>query len=85
MSYSTSDADDSPFYNTVGLTSVVIGDSVSAIGSYAFYDCNNLAIVSISDSVSTIGNYAFGYCNSLDKRLLCFYRGLHHGDGEEVD
>ena len=32
----------SAFYNCTGLTSVVIGDSVTSIGRYAFSDCTSL-------------------------------------------
>ena len=55
----------SAFYNYSGLTSVVIGDSVTSIGNYAFYNCNSLTSVVIGDSVTSIGNYAFDSCNSL--------------------
>ena len=53
------------FYNCDGLTSVVIGDSVTYIGSFAFYDCDSLVSVTIPDSVTFIGSYAFNYCKNL--------------------
>ena len=43
------------------LASVVIGDSVISIGSYAFASCSNLETVIIGGSVKTIGNYRFFY------------------------
>lgn len=50
--------DDSAFEN-IGLTSVVIPDSVTEIGISAF-NLNNLSSVTIPDSVTLIGTTAFG-------------------------
>ena len=47
------------------LTSVVIGDSVTTIGSSAFEGCRSLTSVVIGDSVTTIGSEAFHYCYKL--------------------
>ncbi|MBQ9085263.1 MAG: leucine-rich repeat domain-containing protein, partial [Clostridia bacterium] len=47
------------------LTSVDIGDSVTAIGYGAFEGCSNLTNIDIPDSVTNIGDYAFNYCTSL--------------------
>ena len=55
----------SPFYNRDALTSVVIGDSVTSIGSNAFYSCDNLATVTIGDNVTSIDSYAFENCYNL--------------------
>ena len=41
------------------ITSVVIEDGVTSIGSYAFTGCGNLASVSIPASMTSIGPYAF--------------------------
>ncbi len=49
--------------NTV--RSVVMGDSVTSIGSHAFYECASLVSASIGNSVTSIGNYAFSGCTSL--------------------
>ena len=47
------------------ITSLVIGDGVTSIGTYAFEDCYNIASVSIGKDVETIGMYAFNKCVSL--------------------
>ena len=47
------------------VTSVVIEDGVTSVGSYAFYDCEKLTSVTIPDSVTNIGNNAFEYCTEL--------------------
>ena len=55
----------SPFYNKSTLTSVIIGDNVTGIGSYAFYDCIGLTNITIPNSVTSIGDYAFYNCSGL--------------------
>ncbi len=47
------------------ITSVIIPEYVTSIGSYAFSDCSNLNSVIIPDSVTSIGDYAFRNCSSL--------------------
>ena len=44
------------------ITSVIIGDGVESIGSYAFEGCVNLQNVNISESVGQIGSGAFNNC-----------------------
>lgn len=53
------------FGNCIGITSVVIPDSVQEIGDYAFKGCTRLKSVVIPNSVQKIGNSAFSYCSSL--------------------
>ena len=52
------------FYYTA-LTSIIIPDSVTSIGSQAFYHCTELTSITIPDSVTSIGNYAFQDCSGL--------------------
>jgi|GEM_PF-3181604 len=47
------------------ITSVVVSDGVTRIGSFAFAHCGALASVTIPNSVTSIGNWAFAYCGSL--------------------
>ena len=49
----------------LGLTSVTIGDNVTAIKAHAFYNCEGITSVRIGNGVTTIGNKAFEECNSL--------------------
>ena len=55
---------ESAFCST-SLTSIVIPDNVTTIGTKAFYSCNNLTSVVIPDNVTTIGKGAFCICSSL--------------------
>ena len=48
-----------------GLTSVIIGTSVTSIGDLAFSNCSGLTTVTIGTSVTTIGNHAFSNCSGL--------------------
>ena len=52
------------------ITSLVIGDGVTSIGSYAFMGCVNLASVSIPESVTGIQMNAFANCVSLKEVTL---------------
>ena len=53
------------FYLNDKITSVVIPDRVTSIGSFAFFSCESLTSVVIGNSVTSIGNYAFHSCESL--------------------
>ena len=46
------------FSACTGLTSVIIGNSVTSIGGYTFSDCSGLTSITIPDSVTSIGGYA---------------------------
>ncbi|GHU94140.1 hypothetical protein FACS1894156_1980 [Bacteroidia bacterium] len=56
-----------PWYNwyNVDITSVVIEQGVTYIGSGAFYGCSRLTSASIPNSVTSIGKSAFQNCTSL--------------------
>ena len=52
-------------YSGNDITTVVVEDGVTSIGTYAFYEMNNLTSVSIGKDVSSIGEQAFYNCDSL--------------------
>ena len=52
------------------LTSVVIGNSVTNIGSNAFNECTSLTSVTIGNGVTSIGNFAFSDCSSLTNIII---------------
>ena len=53
------------FEHCTGLTSVIIGNSLTSIGSYAFSGCSNLTSITIPNSVTSIGSGAFEHCTGL--------------------
>ncbi len=56
----------SAFYKS-GITSVIIPNSVTSIGSHAFSNCDNLSEIDIPNSVTSIGDYAFSNCDNLSE------------------
>lgn len=55
----------SAFYNCVGLTGIILPNSVEYIDDYAFSDCSGLKEITLSTSLKSIGNYAFENCTAL--------------------
>ncbi len=58
------------FAYETGITSIIIPDTVTEIGSCAFYKCDNLKNVDIPDSVTKIGQQAFAECASIASIVL---------------
>ena len=47
------------------ITSVIVGEGVTAVGAYAFVECPNLTEVSLASSVKELKYAAFGGCSNL--------------------
>jgi len=62
---------DNGFLGYTNLTSIILPNGITKIGTYAFYQCTNLESVVIP-TVVIIGNFAFDGCSSL---VTVFYRG----------
>ena len=72
----TSPFNTAPWKNYISsITSVVIGESVTSIGTFAFYCCTSIASVTIPNSVTSIGNYAFDNCPAIIK---CYENSYTH-------
>ena len=54
------------------MTSIIIPESVTSIGSYVFFGCSSLTSIILPDGVTSIGNYAFSGCSSLTS---VYYKG----------
>jgi len=59
-----------PSYISSGITSAVVGNCATSIGSGAFYGCNGLTSITLSNSVTSIGTSAFYGCNGLTNITL---------------
>jgi len=49
------------------ITTVIIGDGISEIGSYAFYGCSKLEKIKLSKRLSVIPAYCFFGCSNLQR------------------
>jgi hypothetical protein len=55
-----------PWYSQrMMIKDIIVGGSVTSIGSYAFYGCDIVERVTISDGVRAIGDHAFAGCDRL--------------------
>src|SRR5690349_21048016 len=52
-------------FQTKGITSVVIPNSVTNIGRDAFYDCASLTNIVLGNGITSIAQTTFGYCIKL--------------------
>ncbi len=53
------------FKDCTNLSSIIIPESITAIGDQAFWNCSNLSSVTIPESVTAIGERAFQNCSNL--------------------
>lgn len=61
-----SSSGDQPWYAyREEITSIQIGEGVTAIGTYAFYNCTKAETVSLPQGLESIGSYAFALCAAL--------------------
>ena len=74
LKYGISSTSARPFRDKTKLRSVVIGDSVTSVDSYAFYGCSSLGNVSKGNKVTSIGEYSFYNCKALTS--LSFIAGI---------
>jgi len=58
------------FEGCLGLTGVILPQSIREIGEYAFYSCLALNIINIPQGVTIINGHTFGQCVSLEKVIL---------------
>lgn len=56
---------DYAFSNCSSLTSVILPDNITSMGSSVFFRCTSLISINIPDGVQSIGNNAFQNCSSL--------------------
>lgn len=56
---------DSSFQNCKRLSSIVIPDTVTSVGTYSFFGCSSLTSIDFGKGLKTIGNAVFYYCSSL--------------------
>lgn len=61
---------DSAFSGCDTLTSIIIPDDITSIGSSAFHGCHSLTDIVLPDSLTTIGSHVFAYCYSLSKIVI---------------
>ncbi len=71
------------FLDCNSLTSVKIGDSVTAIKEEAFRNCRSLYSIEIGKNCKNIGDYAFHACDSLTEIRFADKNGISIGEGNE--
>lgn len=65
------------------ITSVVLEETVTTVGSYAFAGCTALETVVVAGELSSVGTYAFANCTSL--REICFLNSVPAMDETVLD
>lgn len=56
---------DEAFRDCQRLSSIVIPDTVTSVGTYSFFGCSSLTSIDFGKGLKTIGNAVFYYCSSL--------------------
>ena len=57
----------SMIYKGVGVTQLIIQDSVKEIGDHAFCNCHSLKSIELPDSITRVGFQSFAYCDKLQE------------------
>lgn len=65
VKYVVTAIEESAFYGSTELTSIVIPSTINTIGEGAFYNCKQLTTITLPNSVSNIGSIAFTGCDNL--------------------
>lgn len=58
------------FYNCTKLTSIIIPNSITSIGSSAFSGCTTLVSVTLDNNITSIGSHAFRNCEILNSIVI---------------
>ena len=58
---------DSSAFSSRSITSIILPESVTYIGSSAFYSCSTLTEITLPDSVTSLGSGAFASCTQLKR------------------
>lgn len=58
---------DSSAFSSRSITSIILPESVTYIGSSAFYSCSTLTEITLPDSVTSLGSSAFASCTQLKR------------------
>ncbi len=56
---------DGVFSGNSNIGTLILPNSIMAVGDYAFYGCTGLKSIEFGNGITTIGNYAFTNCTSL--------------------
>jgi len=62
--------EDYAFNDCTGLTTIILPNKLTNIGTGAFYGCSDLSTITIPNTVKSISHYAFAYCNSLQSLTI---------------
>lgn len=52
--------------NSLGVKEIILGDTMTVIGSYAFSGCSSLTKITLSPYTTNIGSYAFSACTGVE-------------------
>lgn len=79
----TADIPEYCFLGCSSLTSLKIGDNVTAIKEEAFRNCRALYSITIGANCKTIADYAFHACDQLSEIVFADRQGVSIGEGNE--